>query len=237
MAPAADPEPEDQDRQRWSAAHGGIDPDSSVWVGGWLSLVHRLARPLAARHVRPGLITLAGLVVSALVPLVASAPGAWPLAAAVLAVAAGVLDGIDGAVARMDGTDTPWGAVLDEVADRVSDLLLISALWTLGAPVWACVVVAGLTLLLEALRSSARGVGMVGPGTITAWERPSRVIVVTTVAALCGLVAPLALPEDVPEVLAGTGAVVAAVLAGWSLGHLGLAVHRQLWVRRDPRDR
>ncbi|AWB90932.1 CDP-alcohol phosphatidyltransferase family protein [Aeromicrobium chenweiae] len=239
-----DPDPDPAGRlarDRWSAAHGGVDPDASRWISGWLALVHRLARPLAARRVPPSLITAAGLIASALVPLVAGAPGAWPIAAAVLAVAAGLLDGMDGAVARMNGTDTAWGAVLDELVDRISDLLLLSALWVLGAPAWACLAAGALTLLLESLRSSARGGGMVGVGVITVWERPSRIIVVMTVGVLCGLVRivqdAVDLPDGAVEVLAGVGAVVAAVLAAWSTVHLALVVRRSLGVRKAPRDR
>lgn len=223
--------------RRWSEAHGGVDPHASPWIRGWLVLVHRLASPLAARHVPPASITVSGLLASSLVPLVAGAPGGWPLAAGLLAVTAGLLDGMDGAVARLDGTDSAWGAVLDEVADRVSDLLLLSALWVLGAPAWTCLLAAALTVLLESVRSSARARGMPGVGAITVWERPSRVILVTTVAALCGLaqaVDPaLDLPAESVDVLATVGAAVAAVLAAWSVVHLGAAARRDLrTVRR-----
>ncbi|MRJ75425.1 CDP-alcohol phosphatidyltransferase family protein [Aeromicrobium sp. SMF47] len=242
MATPPDGDPTGQlARQRWSAAHGGVDPDASRWIGGWLALVHRLARPLAARRVPPGAITVGGLIVSALVPAVAAAPGGWPIAAAALAVVAGLLDGMDGAVARMTGTDSAWGAVLDDLTDRLSDLLLLSALWVLGAPTWACVGAGALTLLLESLRASARAVGMSGVGALTVWERPSRIIVVATVGGLCGL-ARLAedvvdVPSDAVEVLAGTGTVVAAILATWSIAHLAFVAHRSLGVSKAPRDR
>lgn len=228
-------------RDRWSAAHGGIDPDASRWISGWLSLTHRLARPLAARRVPPGLITLAGVLASVLVLVAAAGPGAWPIAAAALAVVAGVLDGLDGAVARMTGRDTAWGGVVDELADRVSDLLLLAALWAMGAPLWACLPAGVLTLLLESLRSSARVGGMDGAGVITVWERPSRIIVVTTAGLLCGLARLVGdatgLPAGSGDVLAAAGSVVALALAAWSTGHLAVVARRRLGVRKDRRAR
>ena len=44
---------------RWSATHGGYDPRTgSVWVRGWLSMVSRIARPLARRGVQPDVVTV-----------------------------------------------------------------------------------------------------------------------------------------------------------------------------------
>ena len=67
--------------------------------------------------------------------------------------------------------------MLDPLADRVSDLLLLAVLVVLGAPLGLVAGLAAVTLLLESLRSSAQVAGMAGPGAVTVWERPSRVIV------------------------------------------------------------
>lgn len=232
-------------REQWSAAHGGLDPDGSVWVSGWLSIVDRVTRPLAGRGIPPSRVTAAGVVVAALVPLLAWAGDGWPLAATGCVVLAGLLDGIDGALARRDGTATAWGSVLDELADRCSDLLLLAALAVLGAPWWLCVLAAVLTLLLESVRSSARVAGLDGIGVVTVWERPSRLIVVAFGAGLCGLTwatsGVTGWADDTAPWIAGVAATVAVALALFGLVHLVVRVRRAMRdetaVRPDPRDR
>ena len=90
-----------------------------------------------------------------------------------------LLDGVDGAVAVRADMATRWGKVLDPFADRCADLLLIATLVVLGAPLWLGVALGVLTLLLESVRAQAQAAGMTGPGVLTWWERPSRVIVVS----------------------------------------------------------
>jgi phosphatidylglycerophosphate synthase len=214
-------------RDRWSRAHGGVDPDASVWISGWLSIVHRLTRRLAGRGVAPGHITAAGVLVAALVPLLAWLGDGWTLAAAGCAVVAALLDGIDGALARWDGSESAWGHVLDEIADRCSDLLMLGALALLGAPVWLCGAAGVLTVLLEAARSSARADGR-GIGTLTVWERPSRVIVAAFGTGLCGIAALAGAPDDAPRWIATGAAAVAVLLGVAGLAHLLVVLRRTL---------
>ena len=218
-------------RERWSAAHGDVDPDSSRWISGWLPIVHRLTGRLAGRGIDPAVVTAAGLVVSATVPLLAWLGGRWPLLAIVCVVAAGLLDGIDGALARWDGTASRWGSVLDDLADRCSDLLLISALAFLGAPPALCLAAGVLTLLLESARASARAAGLDGIGVLTVWERPSRIIVAAFGVGLCGVV-----DSSMPWIATGAAAI-AVVLATIGLLHLLVVLRRTLsgdQVTPDP---
>ena len=107
---------------------------------------------------------------------VAAQGGRWPLAAAALVVLAGVLDGLDGAVALHTGRARPLGAVVDAVADRLGDLLLVATLAVLGAPPAWCVAAAALTMLHEYLRARAGAAGMPGVGALTVAERPTRLV-------------------------------------------------------------
>ncbi|MEI5674757.1 MULTISPECIES: CDP-alcohol phosphatidyltransferase family protein [unclassified Nocardioides] len=218
----------------WSRLHGGLDPRDSAWVAGWVRLTHACARPLARRRVRPDTVTLAGVLLSALVPLLAGLGGAWPLAATVVLVVAAVLDGVDGALAAQTGTDSAWGRVLDPLADRCSDLLLVVALVVLGAPGWLGAGLAVTTLLLESVRSSGQVAGLAGAGAITVWERPSRVIVPAFATALCAaewaareVGVTLLSPVDGP-VLATCAAAIGLLLALVGLAHVTLAVRRGL---------
>lgn len=168
---------------RWSTLHGGFDPASSRWVHGWLGLSYVLARPFARRAVSPHLVTLLGVVVACAVPAGAAAGGRWLLLSAVAAVAVGVLDGMDGAVAVLSGRVTRAGAVLDSVADRVTDAAFFAALWLLGAPGPLCAALAALTLIAEYARARAASQGVCEIGVVTVWERPTRVILTALVTA------------------------------------------------------
>jgi phosphatidylglycerophosphate synthase len=163
---------------RWAALHGSYDPRSNALVRIWLSWTYALAKPLAATWVPPDLVTVLGLVVSgAAAALAAGGDGWWLLAAALVVVASAVVDNLDGAVAVLTDRPTRWGAVLDSLADRCSDLLYLVALWLAGAEPWVCVGGGALMLLQEYSRARAGASGMSEVGVVTVWERPTRVIV------------------------------------------------------------
>jgi CDP-diacylglycerol--glycerol-3-phosphate 3-phosphatidyltransferase len=215
----------------WSRLHGE-DVSGSRLVVGWLGLVHALARRLERVH--PDVLSVAGVVVAAGAVGVASTGGRWPLLALVLVVAAGVLDGLDGAVALRTGRARPLGAVVDAVADRLADLCLVLVLLVLGAPAWWCAGLGTALLLHEYARARAQAAGMGSAGSVTVAERPTRVVVVAIACAGAG-VAPAGTP--------GTGwgwaavsALVWAVCAAVGLAQLAIGIRRELrgrpWV--DP---
>lgn len=222
----------------WSRLHGGLDPRTSVWVAGWVRLSHACARPLAQRGVRPDLVTVTGVALTAVAAAVAALGAGWPLVALVVLVASAVLDGVDGALAAQTGSDTRWGTVLDPLADRVADLLALLALVALtgfsAAGVAAGAAAGALTLLLESVRSTAQVAGMSGPGAVTLWERPSRVLVAAFGFLACGAewVARRsgvdALPAVDEAVLATTALTVAVALGVAGLVRLLVAVRRAL---------
>jgi phosphatidylglycerophosphate synthase len=218
----------------WSRLHGGLDPRTSFWVSGWVRLSHACARPLARRGVAPGAVTVAGVLVVALTPVLASLGSAWPLAATLVVVMGAVLDGVDGAVAAQTETASAWGRVLDPLADRVGDVLLLLALVVLGAPLWLGAAVVVVTLLHESVRATAQASGLIGAGAVTVWERPSRVIVAAFGTGLVGLewvarrVGIDVLPAVDGDVIATTAAAAGAALAAVGIVHLTLAVRRSL---------
>ncbi|GAA5145306.1 hypothetical protein GCM10023340_14400 [Nocardioides marinquilinus] len=221
-------------RAAWSDRHGGLDPDGSFWVSRWVGLTHALARPVARRGLSPDVVTGLGLLLSVAVVPLAAAGAAWPLLAAAFVTAAGIADGVDGAVASLRGGGTRWGEVLDHLADRLSDLLLIGALVPLGAPLPLCAALAVLTLLLESVRAAARTAGLDGPGAVTVWERPSRALVAGFGTGLCGLewlargAGVDVLPAVDADVLATSAGVVGSALAVVGLLHLVVVVRRRL---------
>lgn len=81
------------------------------------ALLDALAHRLRDAGVRPDAITVAALASGVLAGVLVGMDRGW-LALAVLAVS-GVLDAVDGRVARLGSGPTPWGGVLDLVSDRI----------------------------------------------------------------------------------------------------------------------
>jgi archaetidylinositol phosphate synthase len=163
----------------WSSLHGGLQP--SAVVRGWLRLVRVLASGPVTR-VPPDVLSVAGVLALVLAWAAVAGPG-WPALVVPLVLAAGLLDGLDGAVALRTGRARPLGAVVDAVADRLGDLLLGAVLLALGAPAGWVAAALVLVLLLEYVRARAQAVGMPGVGTVTVAERPTRLILVGLAAA------------------------------------------------------
>ena len=204
---------------RWAVTHGGYDPRSNVLVRGWLGIAYAVARPLATARVPPDVVTLTGVVVSAGVLALAGLEGAWLLLAAGLAVVAGLLDNLDGAVAVLRDRVSAYGTVLDSTCDRVSDLLLVAALWAAGAPAHVCVIGGSLMLVQEYVRASAAAAGMRDVGVVTVSERPTRVIVTAAFLASTAVLG---------EVWAELGAWVWVGVGAVGLTQLLVVVRRRL---------
>jgi CDP-diacylglycerol--glycerol-3-phosphate 3-phosphatidyltransferase len=135
-------------------------------------------RSLAAIRVRPGAVTLVGVLLSAAAAFAAAGDGWWLFVAAAAVLASALADTADGALAVITSRTTRLGGFYDSLADRVSEALWLLALWVAGVPgvlVTACGAMAWLHEYARA-RSAAVGIGDVG--VVTAAERPGRVIVV-----------------------------------------------------------
>lgn len=172
---------------RWSTLHGGYDPRTSRIVGPWLTVVHAVATPFARLGVPPDVVTLLGGLVSVLAVWLCTLGDRWVILAAVVVGLSGLTDSLDGAVAVMTGRETRWGAVLDSVVDRVSDVVFLVALWVVGAPLVVCLLAGGLLFTQEYARARATAIGMDDVGVVTIGERPTRVIVVAMFLLAAGI--------------------------------------------------
>jgi CDP-diacylglycerol--glycerol-3-phosphate 3-phosphatidyltransferase len=178
-------------RARWAGLHGGADASGSRSIDAWLRLSEGAARPLARRGVSPDALTGLGVLAAAVAPIASRAGGRWRLGSGAAVISSGFLDGLDGSVAILSGTETGWGFVLDSLADRAVDGLQLLALRGAGAPV-TLVVAAGTGIAaLEYARARAAAAGFDEIGTITVGERPVRVAVAAA-ALLAAGVFPLA---------------------------------------------
>lgn len=161
--------------ERWATLHGGLDPRTSIPVQGWLTVTYLLARPLALLRMSPNMVTILGLLIGLSVPV-------WVLRdhlflAGAVALAAGIVDNLDGAVAIMTGKSSDFGYVLDSVADRVGDVALLVGLGLAADNPWPAVAAALLSFLQEYTRARAYAVGFTEIGVISLSERPTRVLI------------------------------------------------------------
>ena len=85
-----------------------------------------VAGALAKMGVSPNVVTFAGLVGAGISAWLISEGMLW--AGGVVMLFAGVLDMFDGALARSTGQDSPFGALLDSVVDRVSEIVALLGL-------------------------------------------------------------------------------------------------------------
>jgi phosphatidylglycerophosphate synthase len=205
----------------WSRWHGGAGTSTPL-VRGWLSMAYALARPLAG--LPPVVATALGLLAAVAAIGPAHAGGLWLLAAGVLVGLSGLLDSLDGALAIGTGRASRRGFVLDSAVDRLTEAAYATALWAAGAPGWLAVVFGALCWLPDYLRARAGQAGVAETGTLTVWERPTRVILtgLTTVGA--GVVSGLGLADLV--VTAGTAA--GALLGASGVVQLGFSLRAML---------
>jgi CDP-diacylglycerol---glycerol-3-phosphate 3-phosphatidyltransferase len=91
----------------------------------------RVVDTAVARRVSPDVFTWTGVTAAAAAGA-SLALGWWVLAALLLAVRLAGAN-LDGAVARARDVSRPWGFVLNEVGDRVSDLLMFAGLAAFAA--------------------------------------------------------------------------------------------------------
>ncbi len=121
-------------------------------------LAHRLARALVPTRVTPNMVSIAGaiivMVAGVLYTLVATP---WAIALAfVLHLSWHVVDGADGALARMSGRASPSGEIVDGLCDYAGHgvlYVLFAATLddTLGAGAWALALAAGVSRAFQSV--------------------------------------------------------------------------------------
>lgn len=138
-----------------------------------------VARALLALRLRPNHLTVLGLGVSVLAALsFARGRERW---GAVLLILAGLFDFFDGSLARLSGQVTPFGAFLDSVIDRYSDLVVLAGILVLfagsGRPTQVVLALLALigTVMVSYTKARAQAIGVACE--IGLMERPERLIV------------------------------------------------------------
>jgi CDP-diacylglycerol---glycerol-3-phosphate 3-phosphatidyltransferase len=145
------------------------------------------------------------------------------VAASLVFIASGLVDSLDGLLARYQGRATPFGAFLDSTLDRLAEGVIIGAIGITLAEdqnIWglaACFVALTASFIVSYARARAEGLGIPG-SSAGLMGRPERLVIVGAALFL----------GSVGDVLP----VGMAVLAGLSLM---TAAHRVLLVRNATR--
>ena len=137
-----------------------------------------VAGALAKMGLTPNIVTLLGLAVAGASAYLISIGNLW--AGGIILLASGVFDLFDGALARLTGRTSKFGALLDSVVDRVSEAVILLGLLVFYIQlssteglVLVYLALAG-SIMVSYLRARAEGLGIeCNVGVMT---RPERVV-------------------------------------------------------------
>ncbi len=141
-------------------------------------IAERIAGPIASTGIDPNVLTIAGFLVSTTTAVVIAL--GWTLAGGVLVLVAGGFDMLDGAVARLNGSRSQFGAFLDSTLDRWAEGFIFTGLiWhQVVRDAQIEVILAVLTLigsmLVSYTRARAEGLGL--DAKVGLLQRPERLI-------------------------------------------------------------
>ena len=152
---------------KWSSLHSDAKTDGIV--GAWLNISYRFGLICTLLRISPNALTLLGLLGAAATALTAQT--AWGILFLVFSL---FCDGIDGSVAIFQQRESSWGAVLDSVADRISEALWFYALYVIGLPAWIPITVWCIASFQEYARAKLISLGVSDIGVVTPAERPVR---------------------------------------------------------------
>jgi len=141
-----------------------------------------------------------------------------PVMGVVGILAVGVVDMLDGAVARATGRTTRFGGVLDHVLDRYAEFAIILGMMLGGyvQPIWAIYVLFGM-VMASYVRAKAESIGGLRSCTVGLMERQEKMIML-----MAGGIAVLWFEEALN---------VVAIIVG-TLSH-ATAVHRLLYTYKQ----
>ena len=167
---------------KWSALHGNAEIKGIVKA--WLKISFASAKFLSRLRITPNLLTLLGIVFA--IAMAVNPLSLWTIPLLVLSLYA---DGIDGSVAIFQNRESQFGAVLDSVADRISEALWFYVAYRIGAPAWLVLFTYVIASTQEYARARLGGLGVSEVGVVTPAERPVRAsfIFIALVAYAIGL--------------------------------------------------
>ena len=152
---------------KWSKLHG--EAEVSGIIKAWLGISFKSAQICTKIRISPNFLTLLGVVFA--LAMVANPLSPWSIALLVLSLFA---DGIDGSVAMYQERESSWGALLDSVADRITEALWLFVAYKIGVPAWVAIALWLVASTQEYMRARIAALGIMNIGVVTPAERPMR---------------------------------------------------------------
>jgi archaetidylinositol phosphate synthase len=167
---------------KWSKLHG--DATISGIVKGWLRISFILVRPIAKLKITPNMLSTFGLFFGVL--LFFNAENNWAI---LLLITSLICDGVDGSLAIVTNKESKWGAAVDSIFDRLTEVFWALTFIAIGANQNVVMAAVLLAAVQEYLRARAAGLGLAEVGVVTIAERPVRaaILFVALVAAALDL--------------------------------------------------
>jgi CDP-diacylglycerol--glycerol-3-phosphate 3-phosphatidyltransferase len=150
---------------------------STIGQGGKF-ILDKIVRVLTSLRINPNALTFTGVVISL---WAAFHYGRGELfAGSLIVILAGLFDMLDGEVARVSRTVTPFGAFYDSVIDRYSDIILLQGLmvWYARQHRLGYVVLVGVVFMGAVMTSyaRARAESLIPKCKVGFMERPERIV-------------------------------------------------------------
>ncbi len=151
---------------------------SSLIGRGGKFILDRLVGALTRLHIHPNILTFTGVVISL---WAAFHYGRGQLfTGSLIVILAGLFDMLDGGVARVSRSVTPFGAFYDSVIDRYSDIILLQGLmvWYARQGRLGYVVLVGVVFMGAVMTSyaRARAESLIVNCKVGFMERPERIV-------------------------------------------------------------
>ena len=163
-----------------------------AWVKeGGRAILAPVVRLAIALHLTPNTITVIGLGITILASTLVAFD--WLLLGAAILTAGSLLDAVDGALARAQGSGTAFGGFLDSTLDRAGEAILFIgvAAWLLRThpdpilPVIALMVALAGSFLVSYTHARAQGIGL--GASVGLAPRTERLVLMIAGVALAGL--------------------------------------------------
>ncbi len=195
-------------------------------------LLQPIEKMLVASHVSPNVITGLSLAACAGAGVAIAfgnlATGAW------LYIAGGVLDLLDGRLARATGRQTQAGALFDSVADRWAELAFFTGFaWYLRDGGWLLAVMgaAGGSIMVSYTRARGEGFGL--ELKVGSMQRAERMVLVSLGTLIAAWFAASPATAQFSAAAAGISLAICGVLSSWTAVGRWVEGYRLL-VAKEP---
>lgn len=159
------------------------------------SLIQYLCTFLNEKGITPNQLTLAGLALNFVAGWIYAS--GWIFLGGVMIIVAGAGDVLDGALARMSGRTSRFGAFFDSTVDRYSDLFIFGGLALHfareGSMGWLVICLGIIMGSYVTSYTKARAENLIEHCNVGFFERPERVVFLAIGSALPTLLLPLML--------------------------------------------